>query len=226
MIVGDIKPLNEIIDSVSEYKKIHIVGCGSCVSVCLSGGDREVQMLARELGRAVHYQDDPPAITTDTNLRQCELDLVKAYHEIPEGTEAVLSMACGAGVNTLADALDPLPVIPGLNTTFMGASLEPGTWQEMCRGCGDCLLAYTGGICPIARCSKSLIHGPCGGTNGETCEVGNDIPCAWAKIVKRLWRQDKLHVLRKLRAPKDWRPGGASGPRKRERKGVAGSPIA
>ena len=66
MIVGDIKPLDEIIASISEYKKIHIVGCGSCVSVCLSGGDREVQMLARELNRQVHFQGDPPSITTDT----------------------------------------------------------------------------------------------------------------------------------------------------------------
>jgi ferredoxin len=225
MIVGDIKPIEEIIESISEYKKIHIVGCGSCVSVCLSGGDREVQMLARELGRMVHFGGHPPAITTDTNLRQCELDLLKAYHQMPAGTEAVLSLACGAGVNTIADALDPLPVIPALNTTFMGASLEPGTWQEMCRGCGDCMLSFTGGICPIARCSKSLLHGPCGGTNGESCEVSADIPCAWAKIVRRLGRQNKLHLLRRIRPPKDWRPAGGGGPRKRERTGVAGSPV-
>lgn len=224
MIVGDIKPIEEIVASISEYRKILIAGCGSCVTVCLSGGDREAKMLALELGRKVHYRTRPPEIELDTMLRQCELDLVRAYHRVPEGTDAVLSLACGAGVQTMADALDPMPVIPALNTTFYGASLAPGTWQEMCRGCGDCLLSYTGGICPLARCSKSLLNGPCGGTNGTSCEVNPDVPCAWVKIYERLQAQNKLHLIHKITEPKDWRPAGGEGPRSRKRTGIGGSP--
>lgn len=224
MIVGDIKPVKEIVDSTSEFKKIHIVGCGSCVSVCLSGGEREAGMLSLELGRKAHYTDAPPVITIDTILRQCELDIIQSYHELPEGTDAVLSLACGAGVQTMAEAFEPLPVIPALNTTFLGASLEPGIWTEMCRGCGDCLLTQTGGVCPIARCAKSLLNGPCGGTNGVSCEVDPDIPCAWAKIVRRLAKQNKRHLLCTIRETRDWRPAGGNGPRKRIRAGVSGSP--
>ena len=224
MIVGDIKPIEEIVASISGYRKILIAGCGSCVTVCLSGGDREVKMLALELGRKVHYDSAPPEITMDTMLRQCELDLIRAYHKTPDGTEAVLSLACGAGVQTMADALEPLPVIPALNTTFYGASLTPGIWQEMCQGCGDCLLTYTGGICPLARCSKSLLNGPCGGTNGESCEVDPELPCAWVKIYNRLQMQNKLHLIHKISEPKDWRPAGGAGPRSRKRTGIGGSP--
>jgi len=224
MIVGNIKPIEEIVASIREYKKIMIVGCGSCVSVCLSGGDREAQMLSQELKRKVHYENAPPSICVDNTLRQCELDLIKAYHEVPAGTDAVLSLACGAGVQTMAEVLDPLPVIPALNTTFLGASFEPGVWREMCVGCGNCLLTYTGGICPIARCSKSLLHGPCGGTNGRSCEVNPDIPCAWVQIIERLSRQNKLGLLSVIHEPRDWRSGGAAGPRMRKRTGVGGSP--
>ncbi len=224
MIVGDIKPIEEIVASICGYENILIVGCGSCVSVCLSGGDREAQMLSQELKRKVHYENAPPAIAAGSILRQCELDLIKAYHEVPAGTDAVLSLACGAGVQTMAEALDPLPVIPALNTTFLGASFEPGVWQEMCVGCGNCLLTYTGGICPIARCSKSLLHGPCGGTNGRNCEVSPDIPCAWVQIIERLSRQNKLDLLSGIHAARDWRPGGEAGPRIRRRTGIGGSP--
>lgn len=217
MIVGDIKPIGEIVDSISEYRRIHIVGCGSCVSVCLSGGARESEMLALELGCKL------PAVTTDTVLRQCEPDIIKSFHKIPDGTEAVLSLACGAGVQTMSDVFDPIPVVPALNTTFLGASAGPGVWREMCRGCGDCLLTYTGGICPVARCAKSLFNGPCGGSNGQSCEIDPDTPCAWGQIIRRLGRQNKLRMLHKIRSPKDWRPGGGEGPRIRKRTGIAGS---
>lgn len=224
MIVGELKPIEEIILSISAYEKISIVGCGSCVSVCLSGGEREVHMLAQELNRTVYHGIEPSPITVDVTLRQCELDLIQSYHHLPQGTDAVISLACGAGVQTLADAWDPLPVIPGLNTTFLGASFASGIWQEMCQGCGDCLLTYTGGICPIARCAKSLLNGPCGGSNGVSCEIDPDVPCAWGQIYERLGRQNKLHLMHEVRTPQDWRPGGAAGPRSRKRTGIAGSP--
>ena len=102
MIVGDIKPVEEIVASISEYKNILLMGCGACVSVSLSGGDREAVMLAAELGRKVHWgREKPPRITTETIMRQCELDMIQAYHRIPKGTQAILSLACGAGVQQL-----------------------------------------------------------------------------------------------------------------------------
>jgi hypothetical protein len=220
MIVGDLKPLEEIISSIKEFQQVLVLGCGSCVTVCLSGGEREAEQLCQEISQIRHYEGAPPSFEVGCILRQCEQDLVTEYHKIPPGTDAILSLACGCGVQTLADAFDPLPVLPALNTTFYGASAKPGVWAEMCRGCGDCVLTHTGGICPVARCAKGLFNGPCGGSQNGSCEVGPDTPCAWAMIYFRLKRQNKLHLLEEIRAPKDWRPGGAGGPRKRVRKGL------
>jgi len=220
MIVGDLKPLEEIVSAIKEYKQVLVLGCGSCVTVCLSGGEREAEQLSRELSLLQHYQGRPPKFEVGCILRQCERDLVIEYQDIPAGTDAVLSLACGAGVQTLADAFEPLPVIPALNTTFLGASDKPGSWTEKCKGCGDCILIHTGGICPIARCAKSLFNGPCGGSQGGYCEVGEGIPCAWTQIVARLKKMDKLHHYEEIHAPKNWQPGGAAGLRKRVRTGL------
>lgn len=223
MIVGDLKPLEEIVFTIAEFRKVLILGCGSCVTVCLSGGEREARELARELAHIRHYKGDPPVFRVDSILRQCEQDLVAAYQEIPPETDAILSLACGAGVQTLADAFEPLPVLPALNTTFFGASNEPGVWREVCQGCGDCVLSFTGGVCPVARCAKSLFNGPCGGSQNGSCEVDKYTPCAWALIYYRLKKQNKLHLLDELHFSKDWQPGGGAGPRKRVRTGIGGS---
>ena len=217
MIVGKLKPVEEIVSNISEFKNILILGCGSCVTVCLSGGDREAQALARELVREDHYKQDPPSIKVDTFQRQCERDLIKAYLELPPDTDAILSLACGAGVQTLAGTFENLPVIPALNTTFLGALDEPGVWREKCLGCGDCVLTYTGGICPVARCAKRLLNGPCGGSSNGKCEIGNDVECAWQAIIDRLKALGRLGDYEKIFCLKDWSADRAGGPRKNER---------
>ncbi len=220
MITGDLKPLEEIVDSISEYRKILVVGCGGCVSVCMTGGDRQARSLARELARTRHHKEDPPAFETDTIQRQCEPDWLASYFSVPEGVDAILSLACGAGVQTMAEIFEPLPVLPALNTTFLGALTERGQWAEMCRGCGDCVLAYTGGVCPVARCAKSLFNGPCGGSQGGSCEIDTWAPCAWALIYARLKKRNKVHLIMNIKTQKDWRPAGHLGPRKLESVGV------
>ena len=161
MIVGNLKPMEEIAASVAGLKNVLVVGCGSCVTVCLSGGDREARQLADELSLPLYYPDaPPPAFAVNGIVRQCEKDLVKTYLTLPPETDAVISLACGAGVQTMADVFAPLPVFPALNTTFLGALDEPGIWREKCHGCGDCMLSFTGSICPVARCAKSLLQRP------------------------------------------------------------------
>ncbi len=157
----------------------------------------------------------------DTIDRQCERDLVEAFLKVPSETDAILSLACGAGVQIVADVVEPLPVFPALSTTFLGGADEPGTWREKCKGCGDCLLTVTGGICPISLCAKSILNGPCGGSKQGNCEISPDIPCAWAKIYTRLEKQGKLHQMQVIRTPRDWRKAGHQGPRERKRTGIA-----
>ena len=224
MIVGDLKPIDQIVESISGFRNVLILGCGSCVTVCLSGGDRETIQLAKELSHIRYYKDNPPNFQTHTIERQCEKDLIDTYLDVPDDTDAILSVACGAGVQTVADVHDTLTVIPGLNTTFLGAVDTPGVWGEKCKGCGDCILTLTGGICPVSRCAKRLFNGPCGGSQGGHCEVHQDIPCAWALIYYRLKKQDKLHLLTEICPPRDWRLGGAGGPREKRRTGIGGGP--
>ena len=222
MIVGDLKPLQEIASSVAGYRKILVLGCGGCVTVCRSGGDAEAWDLARGLSHIELYRDGgmPLELAVNTIERQCEYDLVRAYLPVPDGTEAILSLACGAGVQIVADVLDPLPVVPALTTTFMGGSDEPGVWREKCRGCGDCLLASTAGICPIALCAKRLLNGPCGGSKGGYCEVDSGTPCAWARIHTRLEKQGRVSLMDEFRGFRDWRKAGSRIARERRRTAI------
>jgi ferredoxin len=217
MIVGKLKPIEEIVNSILDFRRVHILGCGTCVTVCLTGGDREAQALSRELASGRYFTENPPTFTVDTIERQCEWDLVKTYLQMPPDTDAVLSLACGAGVQTVAEVFRELPVIPALNTTFLGALDEPGIWREKCRGCGDCVLAYTGGICPVSRCAKRLFNGPCGGATRGKCEINEEVDCAWHLIIDRLKALGRLDDYDKIHPPKDWSHDGAGGPRSMER---------
>jgi ferredoxin len=223
MIVGKLKPLDEIAASIAGYKNILIAGCGSCVTVCLSGGDREAMALARELSNTALGGDASPSLRTATLVRQCERDLVKEYLQVPAETDAILSLACGAGVQTLSSVFEKLPIIPALNTSFLGALDEPGVWREKCVGCGDCVLASTAGVCPIARCAKRLLNGPCGGSSKGKCEIGGGVDCAWQLILDRLKALDRLEDYEKIPEIKDWALDRGGGPRSSHR--VANAPF-
>jgi ferredoxin len=214
MIVGKLKPVEEIIAFVSNYKKVAVLGCGGCVSVCLTGGDREARALACELGQQGPYPQAPPEFTALTIERQCERDMVESFLEIPAGTEAILSTACGAGVQMAADVFGHLPVMPALNTTFLGAFDGPGLWRENCRGCGDCVLGITGGLCPVARCSKQLFNGPCGGSSGGKCEISDNVDCVWQLIIERLKERGRLSECMAMFPVKNWSKDRGGGPRK------------
>ena len=128
--------------------------------------------------------------------------------------DAILSLACGAGVQAVGDMYPEIPVIPALNTEFLGETKDQGIWVENCLGCGDCMLYHFGGVCPLARCSKQLMNGPCGGSRGGSCEVRPDLPCAWQEILLRLESFGALDRLEKIYPPKDWSRKNAGGPRK------------
>jgi len=213
MIVGNVKPIEEIASSVSGFSKVMVLGCGSCVSVCLSGGEKAAEVLANDLKDSVLLKKNPPVFETGAVLRQCERDLLETYLKLPEDIDAILSLACGAGVQTLVNVYDRIPVIPALNTTFLGALDKPGTWEEKCQGCGECILFFTGGICPITRCAKRLMNGPCGGSRNGRCEINRDLECAWQLIIDRLEKLDRLDEYERILPPKDWSTDRGYGPR-------------
>ena len=208
MIVTTQKPLDEILDFISPYSHILIVGCDGCTQP--PRGIREAKTLSQllELGGKLRNKDFTfKAITT---AKQCDSYLTASMLKPQiEGAEAVLSLACGIGVQTIAEIFPELPVFPAQNTHFMGAEeREAGTLEERCAGCGDCLLALTGGICPVARCSKGLLSGACGGSAKGKCELSPERDCAWVLIYNRLKEKGKLELLKETRPPRDYQLTG------------------
>lgn len=212
MIIGEQKPIDEIRKSIAPYKKVLVAGCGTCVAVCLSGGEKEVGILSSVLRIADKIDGIEREIREQTITRQCEYEFLEQLRENVQSVDAVLSLACGVGVQDVAAMYPDVPVLPGLNTTFMGRPLEQGLWVEECAGCGNCILAETGGICPIARCAKNLLNGPCGGSHDGKCEISDDTQCAWALIYDKLSSMGKAKNMEEIKAAKDW--STASGPRK------------
>jgi ferredoxin len=214
MIIGEQKSLEEIQDLLGEAEKVLVLGCGTCVTVCFAGGSREAQILSSSLRMASKLEKQPQEVTDVTVQRQCEWEYLDEIEADIKDADVVLSLACGIGVQAIAEHYPNTWVVPGLNTTFLGIPQEQGVWEERCAACGDCVLGLTGGICPIARCSKSLLNGPCGGSEAGHCEIDPEVDCAWQLIFDRLTSMDKQDALLELQHPKNWQVSRDGGPRK------------
>jgi hypothetical protein len=206
MIIAERKPMEEIKKLIAPYKKVLVAGCGTCVTVCWAGGEKEVAILASQLKLARSAEGNEISVLEATVERQCEREMVAEIKDKVAGVEAVISLACGSGVQTMAEMFEDKPVFPGVNTTFIGMPEKEGLWVEMCGACGDCFLDRTGGVCPIVRCAKGLLNGPCGGTRkGGKCEIDPEKDCAWVLIYRRLEKQGRLDLMRTYYAPKNQR---------------------
>ncbi len=206
MVKAKLKPLEEIFGMIRSYKKILTLSCGGCVSVCMAGGQREGMELTLELVEFFRQNRLDAEFTHYTMERQCNPEYLFDAEEIVREADCVISTACGAGVQYIAESHPSKPVFPALNTLFIGIDRDVGLYEERCRTCGDCKLGYTGGICPITRCSKSILNGPCGGTHFSdgSCEIDREIPCAWNDIFERLKSQGRLENILTVHPPSIW----------------------
>lgn len=214
MIIAKRKPIEEIMTMIAPYENILVAGCNGCVAICLAGGEKEVGIMASALRLASKKSGKEIKTREMTIERQCEHEFLEELAPGISGVDAVVSLACGIGVQAIAEKYKEAMVFPGVNTTFLGMPIEQGVWVEKCAACGDCLLGITGGICPIARCSKSLLNGPCGGSQGGKCEVNQEIDCAWQLIYDRLKTLGKLQLLDEIQPPKNWSTSRDGGVRK------------
>ena len=215
MIIAEWKPLPELAERLRGCKKILVAGCATCTAECAAGGEREVETLAPLLALALAEGGSQVNVITKTIERQCEWEFVEELAELIPGVDAVVSLACGIGAQALAERFPELPVIPGVNTTSLAIRQEPGLWMARCAACGDCILADTFGLCPIARCAKSLLNGPCGGTrkNGK-CELDENTDCVWYLIYERAKARGAVDQLLKVRKPKNWSNSRHGGPKR------------
>lgn len=202
MIVAEQKPIREILDTLPAAKNLLLVGCNTCVTICMAGGEIEVQVLSATVRMA------KPEIDTVTGLsieRQCDKEFFQEIIEEADKADVILSLACGVGVQMMSDYFHGKIVLPALNTMFMGSNENTGYWLERCIGCGECVLAETAGICPKTRCSKGLMNGPCGGSQDGMCEVDPDsIDCGWNLIYNRMKELNQLDRLMEIKPMRDW----------------------
>jgi ferredoxin len=214
MIVAEQKPLSAIKEMLGESRKVLAVGCGTCVTVCFAGGTNEVGILASALRMARRIDGEPLDVAEATVQRQCEDEFLEPLAEGVEEYDAILSLGCGIGVQTLASRFPGKRVLPALNTSFLGRPTEQGVWEERCQACGNCVLDITGGVCPVSRCAKQLMNGPCGGSQGGLCEVDPGTPCAWQLIWERMDGLGLTDRLMEIQPPRDWSKSRDGGPRR------------
>ena len=214
MIIADRKPVDEILGMVSDAKKILVLGCRGCVTVCSAGGEREVEILASLIRLGMLKQGKKIETIEGSLVRQCDKEYIDGIDEWEGQYDAIVSMACGVGVNFIANLRPTTKVYPAVNTSFFGGSADQGVWKEQCAGCGNCVLHLTGGLCPVARCAKSLMNGPCGGSVNGRCEIHPDVECIWQSIHDRLGRIGNAEAMNVIAPIRDWSTAGHGGPRK------------
>jgi ferredoxin len=199
---------------VEDDKKILIAGCKGCVTVCNTGGLKEVEILASSMKIARKKQGNDIDIDINVLERQCDTEYVAGIKDTVEDYDSVISLACGVGPQFLSEMYKDQTFYPGVNTTFFGGATEHGVWEERCAGCGTCGIHNFGGLCPIARCAKSLMNGPCGGSSNGVCEVNKDIECIWDSIVRKKMDAGKIEDLMGVKGIKNWKTARDGGPRK------------
>ncbi len=202
MIVAERKPFDEIVEAVKDFRRVLVVGCGTCVAVCLTGGEKEAGILAAELDIAAQIANREQTFGVACLERQCDREFLDELNAVAPNYDALLSLACGAGIQFLAEKFSHQPVLAGVNTTFIGVNEDVGVWDEKCRSCRDCVLSVTGGICPVALCPKGLLNGPCGGTADGRCETDPERPCAWSLIYERLELTGRVDNIRSIIPPR------------------------
>ena len=198
------KPLKEILSNIEKYSKIYITGCGTCATMCETGGVREVLEMQEKLKASGKTVVGWTVIPTACDILSHEI--LKQEEEKIKNAEVILEMTCGFGNQQIARGTT-LPVIPANDTVSMSIESPEGRFESVCMQCGECLLGVTGSICPVVICPKSLCNGPCGGTDHGKCEVDKEKDCAWTLIYNVLKEQRRLDILREYQPPKDYSKG-------------------
>jgi ferredoxin len=195
------KPMEVVLGGLTGYDRVFIAGCGTCATMCRTGGVEEVAAMSKALEEAGKLVTGSLVIPTacDTLTHAC----MEQNQEAMDDAQVALVMSCAFGVQTVADYVGR-PVQPALDTLFFGLETAPGRFSEVCMQCGDCVLAQTAGICPVTACHKGLLNGPCGGTNNGMCEIDSNIDCAWTLIYNRLKEIGRLDLMKSYCAPKNF----------------------
>ena len=202
MIVSKQKPFEQLLAALGNEKKVFLIGCAKCATVCKSGGEEQVWQMQEALTAAGREVTGSIIIDEACHMLRVQRDLRSKQEEVDEA-DALLVLACGAGVQSVASAT-PKPAIAGLDTLFLGNIKRFGQFEQRCSLCGQCIVTETAGICPVTACAKGLLNGPCGGMSNGRCELDQNVDCAWVQIIQRLEERGELARLDQGASPKDY----------------------
>jgi len=202
MIITKTKDLDDIL-ALIQNEPVFIAGCSECATLCKTGGEEEVKEMTRIL-KEKNIEVTGSVILDPACHLLNDKRILKGYKSELEKAKKVLVLACGNGVQTVAELIQDSDVVPGLDTLFLGEIKRQNDFERRCNLCGECIQYLFDGLCPISRCPKNMLNGPCGGSINGKCEVSEDIDCIWEIIIKKLEEKGKLDVLKKLVEPKDW----------------------
>jgi ferredoxin len=196
------KPFSEVVQLLERFNRVFIIGCGTCATMARTGGRDEVLEMKNRLQETGKLVTGWTVIPTACDEMTGET--ARENEEAIKNAGCSLVMACALGVQRVNSYLNSKPVIPALDTLFIGMEETPGTFYEACAQCGQCVLGETAGICPLTACNKGLLNGPCGGTNNGKCEVDKEKDCAFTLIYRRLKEQGRLDLMRKYHPPRNY----------------------
>ncbi len=205
MIVTKKREYKDLMENIKNYKSVFLLGCSECAALCGTGGEPEVKSMKETLESEGKEITGTFVAKSGCQVLGTKVEL-KPYKDDIEKADCIIVMSCGAGTQTAVELYENKPVFPANDSLFLANMTRLKVFDERCSLCGKCILDKTGGICPITRCAKSLLNGPCGGSQGGKCEISPDMPCAWQLIIERLTKTDSLHKLEEIMLPKNWTP--------------------
>jgi len=202
MIVTRQKNFDDLLKSITNGP-VFIIGCSECATICHTGGEEEILQMKSALEKKNICVTGWVVLDPACNLQNDKRLLRKYKKELAEAKK-ILVLSCGSGAQTISEIIDNIDVIPGTDTIFLGEIKRLVDFEKRCTLCGDCIQDLFGGVCPISRCPKSMLNGPCGGSVDGKCEVSSDLDCIWDIIFKRLAEKGRLDRLKEIKKPKDW----------------------
>ncbi|MCC5909299.1 MAG: methylenetetrahydrofolate reductase C-terminal domain-containing protein [Clostridiaceae bacterium] len=207
MIISQKKAFDEVLEFMKDKSKVVLTGCSECATVCKVGGEEELAEMKELLELEGKEVLGTIVLSPACNLLNTRKDLKQLKEEL-KVADAILSLSCGDGTQTIAKVAKP-EVYPATDTMFIGEIERIGQFEEACKACGECELGWTAAICPITKCAKGLMNGPCGGAKDKKCEVSDDNDCAWLLIYDKLKDLGKLGNMMEMREPKNFEKGNA-----------------
>ena len=202
MIITRQKDLQEILEKIGSGP-VFLVGCNECATLCGTGGKDEIAALSTLLASKKIPVSGSIVLEPACHLLNSK-QLLKPYAAQVDSAQIILVMACGNGVQTVAELYPEKHVVGGTDALFIGEVVRAGVFEKRCTLCGDCLIDKYGGLCPVARCPKSMLNGPCGGAANGKCEINAEMPCVWDQIYTLLKKRNQLYLLKVVQPPKDW----------------------